>query len=282
MVGVNDMTLENNTHFTITIQGLNIYYEMYHHDASQHKPTIVLIHGFLSSTFSYRKLVPLLAKEYRVLAIDFPPFGRSEKSRNFIYSYSNIANLVIELIDTLNLKNIVLVGHSMGGQISLNIIRKRPELVQKIVLLCSSGYLERSKPSLVFSSYIPFFSTIIKSRLAKQGVKHNLLNVVYDHSMIDDEMLLGYEKPFSDDQIFTALTRFIRHREGDLTSKELQTIDTKSLLIWGREDRVVPLTIGERLHSDLIHSKLITLDKTGHLLPEEKPHQIKEQILQFI
>jgi pimeloyl-ACP methyl ester carboxylesterase len=100
--------------------------------------------------------------------------------------------------------------------------------------------------------------------------------------MIDEEMMLGYEAPFYDDQIFTALTRLIRHREGDLTSEDLQAIDTESLLIWGREDKVVPLKIGERLHSDLRNSKLITLEKTGHLLPEEKPHHISEQIFQFV
>lgn len=276
------MTFVQNTEFTITIQGIPIHYELYHKDASNLKPTIVLIHGFLSSTFSFRRLVPLLAKEYRVVAVDLPPFGKSGKSKDFMYSYKNLASVVIELLETLGIKDFILVGHSMGGQISLNIAKLRPELVRKMVLLCSSGYLDRAKQRLILSSYIPFFSLVLKRKLAKQGVMHSLLNVVYDHSMIDDEMKLGYEEPFYNDEIFTAMTRFIRHREGDLPSTDLQSIDTECLLIWGREDKVVPLSIGERLHRDLKYSELITLEKTGHLLPEERPHHIKEQILQFI
>ncbi|MBM6618728.1 alpha/beta fold hydrolase [Bacillus suaedaesalsae] len=276
------MTFEKNNEFTITIQGIPIHYELYHKEASNLKPTIVLIHGFLSSTFSFRRLVPLLAKEYRVVAVDLPPFGKSGKSKDFIYSYQNLASVVIELLSILDIKEIILVGHSMGGQISLNIAKLRPDLVRRMVLLCSSGYLERAKQALILSSYIPFFSLVLKRKLAKQGVMHSLINVVYDHSMIDDEMKTGYEEPFYNDEIFTAMTRFIRHREGDLPANELQSIDTKILLIWGREDKVVPLSVGERLHRDLKYSELITLEKTGHLLPEERPHHIKEQILQFI
>jgi pimeloyl-ACP methyl ester carboxylesterase len=282
MVGVKEMTVQNDTYFTISIQGINIHFEMYHDEASKHKPTIVLIHGFLSSTFSFRRLIPLLAKEYRVIALDLPPFGKSEKSKSFFYSYGNLANIVIELLEILSVKDIVLVGHSMGGQISLHVIKKRPELVRKVVLLCSSSYLERTRQPLFFSTYIPFFSLFLKGRMAKQGVRQNLVNVVYDQSLIDEEMMQGYEQPFNDDQIFNALTRLIRHREADLSSKDLQAFDTKSLLIWGREDKIVPLQVGKRLHEDLKHSKLITFEKTGHLLPEEKPQHIHEQILQFL
>ncbi len=276
------MTLEKDKQFTIAIQGMNIHVETYHRDASWYKPTIVLIHGFLSSTFSFRRLIPLLAKDYRVIALDLPPFGKSEKSNKFFYTYDNFANIVIELLDTLNIKDIILVGHSMGGQISLHVVKKRPDLIRKVVLLCSSSYLDRSKLFLIFSTYIPFFSLCLKKIMTKQGVKRNLLNVVYDHSMIDEEMMLGYEQPFYDNQIFHALARMIRHREEDLSSEVLQSLDIKSLLIWGREDKVVPLQIGERLHQDLKHSKLITFDKTGHLLPEEKPNHVHENILQFI
>jgi pimeloyl-ACP methyl ester carboxylesterase len=272
-------TIAAANHFTANINGVAIHYELYNHRSNQ--PFIVLIHGFLSSTFSYRRLIPYLMNDFSVLALDLPPFGKSEKSIRFQYTYKNLAKLVIELLDRLQIPSCILVGHSMGGQISLNIARQRPDLVKQIVLLCSSGYLKRTQMPLLLSTYMPYFHLYVKRRLHRQGVEKNLLNVVYDHSLIDEEMRKGYEQPFYDKQIFKALARLIRHREGDLSSEELKEIETPSLLVWGEEDKVVPIHIGKRLHQDLPNSQFISFPKTGHLLPEEKPRHVYEQILRF-
>jgi pimeloyl-ACP methyl ester carboxylesterase len=273
-------TIAAANHFTANIHGVNIHYELYNQRSNQ--PFIVLIHGFLSSTFSYRRLIPYLMNDFSVLALDLPPFGKSEKSIRFQYTYKNLATLVIELLARLQIRSCILVGHSMGGQISLNIAKQHPDLVQQMILLCSSGYLKRAQMPLLLSTYIPYFHLYVKRWLERQGVEKNLLNVIYDHSLIDEEMCKGYEQPFYDKQIFKALARLIRHREGDLSSEELKKIETPSLLVWGEEDKVVPIHIGKRLHQDLPNSQFISFPKTGHLLPEEKPSHVYEQILRFI
>ncbi|MED0805156.1 alpha/beta hydrolase [Bacillus paralicheniformis] len=262
-----------------TIQGVNIYYEHYENPGRQ---SLVLIHGFLSSSFCYRKIIPLLKDEFNLVAVDLPPFGQSEKSSTFVYTYQNMARVVIELIERLRIRDAVLVGHSMGGQISLYAIKERPELFKKVVLLCRSGYLKRSPRPLIFGSHIPYFYLYIKRWLSKQGVLKNLMNVVYDRSLIDQEMINGYLKPFLDDQIFRALARLIRHREGDLLPDDLKKIETPSLLIWGEEDRVVPVQIGKRLHQDLPNSIFYSLRETGHLVPEENPDYVSDKIADFI
>lgn len=267
----------NFTHIK-TIKGVNIYYEHY---KNADKQSLVLIHGFLSSTFSFRKLIPLLKNDFNLIAVDLPPFGRSEKSKKFIYSYKNMAEVVLELIQLLNVKNPILVGHSMGGQISLYAAKQRPELIKKVVLLCSSGYLKKSPPSLIFGTHVPYFYLYIKHWISKQGVLKNLANVVHDRSLIDQEMIEGYMKPFLDDQIFMAMTRLIRHREGDLSTADLNSIETPSLLIWGEEDKVVPIQIGHRLHGDLPDSRFFSLKKTGHLVPEENPAYVSDKIANF-
>ncbi|MGG3624886.1 alpha/beta hydrolase [Bacillus gobiensis] len=267
----------NCTHIK-TIKGVNIYYEHYENAGKQ---SLVLIHGFLSSTFSFRRLIPLLKKDFNLIAVDLPPFGRSEKSKKFIYSYKNMAELVLELIQLLNIENPILVGHSMGGQISLYAAKQRPDLIKKVVLLCSSGYLKKSHPSLIFGTHVPYFYLYIKRWISKQGVLKNLANVVHDRSLIDQEMIEGYMKPFLDDQIFMAMTRLIRHREGDLSTTDLKSIETPSLLIWGEEDKVVPIQIGQRLHGDLQDSRFYSLKKTGHLVPEENPNYVSEKIANF-
>ncbi|MDQ0155348.1 alpha/beta fold hydrolase [Robertmurraya andreesenii] len=262
------------------INGNDLYYEHYLHETSS--KTILLIHGFLSSTFSFRRLIPLLCQEYNVISIDFPPFGKSGKSTRYVYSYNNIAKSILSLLEQLHIREFVVIGHSMGGQLSLNIAYLRPDLVKKVVLLCSSGYLERSKQSLIYLSYLPFFHLFIKRYLEKSGVMKNLQNVVFNQQLIDEEMFQGYMEPFLNEEIFKGLARLLRHREGDLSEEMLHKIETPCLLIWGEEDKVVPLSIGKRLQKDLKNSRLIVLSETGHLVPEERPKEVFQHIVSFL
>jgi pimeloyl-ACP methyl ester carboxylesterase len=280
VIELNAILAEN--HATITYQSVKIHYESYMNPLFQNKPVLILIHGFLSSTFSFRKLIPYLTKHYSVIAIDLPPFGKSQKCRRFIYSYENFAKIIEQLIEDLQIERSVLIGHSMGGQIALQVSKRRPDLIDKMVLLCSSSYLERAKPHLFYSSYLPFFSLILKNWLKRKGIRGNLSNVVYDKTLIDEVMINGYMQPFIDENIFRSLTRMIRDREGDLRSEEIKQIETPSLLIWGKEDRVVPLHIGKQLHTDLPNSELVVYNKTAHLLPEENAKDVYQDILNFL
>jgi pimeloyl-ACP methyl ester carboxylesterase len=261
------------------INNIQVYYEYY---PKQSAPTLVLLHGFLSSTFTFRHLIPLLSQDYQVLSVDIPPFGKSEKSTRFIYSYKNIANTVTELIQSLGLKDLIFIGHSMGGQIVLNILHFMPKVAKKAILISSSSYLKRSPKHLIFLSYIPFFYLFIKFWLARTGVKKNLETTLYDHALINDEMICGYEEPFLKNDIFAALCRMIRHREGDLPAKALNGIQTPCLLIWGEHDKAVPLHIGERLKNDLVHSQLVVFNETGHAVPEERPRELYQHIKNFL
>ena len=210
------------------IDGIDLYYEEYIIEKA--KDTFVLIHGFLSSTFSYRRLIPLLAESYNIISVDLPPF----------------------------------------------------DMINKGILLCSSGYLKPVKPSLKLLSHLPFFHHFVRYYLEKSGVQKNVENVVYDHAMIDAEMLRGYEEPFTDKNIFKGLAKMVRDHEGDLLSADLKNIQIPCLLIWGEQDRVVPLAIGEKLSKDLPNAQLVILKNTGHLIPEEKPNVVFTYIQHFV
>lgn len=224
----------------------------------------------------------LMEQDFHVLAIDLPGFGKSEKSKRFFYSYQNYASLIVTLMKRLDLQSVVLVGHSMGGQIALHVAKQAPKLVEKLVLIGSSSYLQRMKRSFIYSSYLPFVSWWIKRQFKKNDVEQNLKSVVYNEELIDRALVEAYRKPFEDRYFLDGLIRLMRHREGDLPSSELNTIYHPTLLIWGAEDRVIPLHLGKRLLNDLPCASLRIYEQTGHLICEEKPTQVYEDIFKFI
>src|SRR5690606_626360 len=147
---------------------------------------------------------------------------------------------VLQPLEETDIERFSVAGHSMGGQIALNMMLQSPEKIDKGILLSSSGYYARAKRHPILASYLPFFSVYVKHYLGKTGVVGNLRSVVYDQSLIDKTMIEGYAKQFESTEIFPALARLLRHREGDLPEKSLQSIETPCLLIWGENDKIVP------------------------------------------
>jgi pimeloyl-ACP methyl ester carboxylesterase len=265
---------ENRSSTMLNIDNVNVYCEF----VCNGKPPVVLIHGFVSSTYTFNKIIPLLERDFSVVAIDLPGFGRSEKSTSFFYSYENYAKLIIKCMEHFGMDEVSIVGHSMGGQIALNIAKLIPNKVKKLVLLASSGYLKSSNKLLVYSSYLPFFSLYVKRTVNSRSVIDSLRNVFYNHSHITADHIREFERPIKEKNFPKSLIRLLRHREGDLTSHELNKINTPTLLVWGEDDRVVPLRVGKRLVQDLPNAELITFKETGHLVTEERPNEISNLI----
>ena len=259
----------------IKVNNINLYCEYILND----KPPILLIHGFASSTYTFRRIIPLLQKEFSIIAIDLPGFGKSEKSTSFVYSFQNYAKLMIECIHLFGISNTDIVAHSMGGQIALNMAIQAPEKINKLILLCSSGYLKRAKKLLICSSYLPFFEKFIHYYVGRKDVRDHLKNVFFNETLISEEIIKEFATPLTEKGFYKALIRLLRHREGDLLPHQLQEIKIPTLLIWGEEDRVVPIQVGQRLVQDLPDAQLITYEKTGHLITEEKPEHVFENIL---
>jgi pimeloyl-ACP methyl ester carboxylesterase len=265
---------------TIYLQETHIYYEQYTHHEPE-TPTILLVHGFLSSTVSFRKLIPLLREKFNVFSIDLPGFGESEKSKKFIYSLRNYGQLIVDFINELHLEKVIIIGHSMGGQIAMQAAVNAPHLISKLILLGCSGYIKRANQFLITCSYLPFFTFGMKFWLSRKDVRQNLLTVVYNQSLVNEELIEAYSKQFQDKNMFYSLVRLLRQREGDFDSVHLRDVKVPALLIWGKHDRVIPLKVGNRLKNDLPNASLKVYDRAGHLLPEEIPEQLFRDICAF-
>lgn len=261
----------------IRLLNMNIYCEYLIHN----KPPIIFIHGFVSSVYTFRRIIPFLSKHFSIIAIDLPGFGRSVKSTSFIYSYENYGKLIAACIDYFQLDKVFLVGHSMGGQIALYTTKLVPNKIDKLVLLSSSGYLDKAKRWQRYCSYLPFCGIAVNYVLNKRSVPDNLKNVFYDHSLITEDLIEEFGRPLKEKNFNKSMMRLLRYREGDLTSEQLKSIDKPALLIWGKEDKVVPFHIGMKLEDDLPDAKLIAYEKTGHLITEEKSEAVSKDIGTF-
>lgn len=266
----------------ITIDNVNIHVEYYPCTAGTEVETVILIHGYLSSTFSFRRLIPLLTKNYAVAAIDLPGFGESEKTKSFIYSLANYGKLILSLLKKNRLDNVILVGHSMGGQVALQAAKQAPQRVKKLILLASSGYMKPFSHRLVALSYIPFFTHLVRKMFEKRDAREIIREVVFDPAIIDDHMVNTYVHPMEDKAFYRSLVGLLRHHGGDLTTEQLALIPTPALLLWGRNDRIVPPHIGERLVGDLPNAALKVYEQTGHLVPEERPAEVYLDIETFL
>ena len=259
----------------LRVNNINLYCEYLLND----KPPILLIHGLASSTYTFRRIIPLLREHFSIIAVDLPGFGKSEKSTSFVYSFQNYAKLMIECIHQLGISKPYIVAHSMGGQIALNMAIQAPEKINKLILLSSSGYLKRAKRLLICSSYLPFFDKFIHYYVGRKDVREYLKNVFFNQTLINDEIINEFARPLAEKEFYKALVRLLRQREGDLIPQQLKEIQIPTLLIWGEDDRVVPIDIGHRLVKDLPYAQLITYKNTGHLITEEKPEHVFENIL---
>ena len=263
---------------TIEINHTQIYCE----HAINDRPPLFLIHGFLASTYTFNRIIPLLAEDFSIVAFDLPGFGSSEKSTSFNYSFESYSQFVNDLMDYFQLDKVFIAGHSMGGQVALYTAKNFPDRVNKLVLLNSSGYLMRPAQKYVTASYLPFFPSFLMRYFKRIGAEKTLQNVLYDHSLINQEMIDVYEKPFLKKDFYRSLVRLIRQREGDLSPEQLRLIHQPTLLLWGKNDKITPLRTGKRLATDLPNATLKVYDQTGHLITDERPKEIVKEMKQFL
>ena len=262
----------------MTIYNINGQPIHVHEEGSPTGKVALLIHGWGSSWYAVSPLLPLLRQRYRCLAVDLPGYGASPHGpgRTTIAGY---ADLLVSLIGEVTTQPVVLVGHSMGGMISLMIALKRPELVERMVLLCPtiSGHLSllinlTLLPFVVLERF-PLTNVIIGVFEPLVGITDRLLRapLFADRTDISNE---DYERIKADtrrrDQGRIRAECFRAMRENDLRGK-LGPIDIPSLVIWGMEDNTVPLRDASVVAREWPQADLRVIPNAGHWPQFETP-----------
>ncbi|HEV7462461.1 MAG TPA: alpha/beta hydrolase [Methyloceanibacter sp.] len=239
---------------------------------------VLLIHGFGASTYTWRYVAPELAKTHRVIAVDLKGFGQSDKPFDSRYSVFDQAELLAQLIEDKDLRNLTLVGHSFGGGIALLLALEANERLEgritKLVLLDSIAY-PQNIPVFFRLLDVPLVSHL-GVRMVPPSVQTRVaLKIAYfDDSKIDEDEVDAYAAPLKTAAGKHAIIYSARQIVPDglaEISERYKTIELPTLILWCDHDRIVPLEVGLKLRRTLPNSTLRLVEDCGHMPQEEQP-----------
>ena len=246
---------------------------------------IFLLHGFASSTYSWETTAPLLHEHgYHVWALDMKGFGWSDKPEGADYSPLTLMEEVKSWLDEMNLASVVFVGNSLGGAIGVLLALEHPEKVGSLVLVDSGGY-PKAKPLIIDAARIPFSGCWMNLFLSRWVVEWNLRRVYHHGDRVSDETVDAYYDRLRTEHALDAQVSLAKSIDFDLFEEyivRLPEIQAPTLIIWGENDRWVPLECGYNFRRDIPNSKLVVIPECGHVPQEEHPAVTTSFIVDFV
>ena len=260
-----------------------------HYETYGNGDPVLCVHGLAACLYTWRNLIEPISQKRQLILIDLKGCGQSPKPRDRRYSVQDQADLIYDFIQEHDLKNLTLIGTSYGGAVSLMVTsmlcEKDPGRLAKLVLIDSAGYPE-SLPwhfNLLKTPVLGWLS--IHAMPRKISTRRVLRYVYYDHKLITKDQVTVYSQPIKTPGARQALLQTVRQaipKNIDELVRKYQDICVPTLIIWGEEDRVIPLKIGKMLHEAIPHAKLIVLPGIGHAPHEEAPEKTIPLILEFL
>ncbi|MEM7372158.1 MAG: alpha/beta hydrolase [Bacteroidota bacterium] len=240
---------------------------------------ILLLHGWPTSSFLYRKMMQPLAKHHRVIALDLPGFGKSDKNPGDSFSFRYHGRILDEFVAQLGIKKVHLVVHDLGGPIGLWWAQQHREQVASYVILNTVVIPPFSwgVKLFVLMTLVPLVRKWLSS---PAGIRFSMRLGIHDHSILTPEVLEGYQSPFvrtSDDS--AARKSLLKsahslHMNGFKDVAEgLANISAPTCLICAEKDRILPRVkeTTQHIHALIPHASNYSIPDCGHFLQEEKP-----------
>jgi len=266
----------------VDVDGIRVHYQ---EAGEPNAPALVLIHGFASSTLVWSKVfLPLAEAGFRVIAVDMLGFGYSGKPRNGEYTIAGQAKLLIGVLEQLGIDRATLVGSSYGGAVAATCALDYPRQVERLVLI---GTVNNNRPlnyklMRVFGS--PLFGDVVSPLLiGSRRLLRRRMKRVYDRHawVLDERRVDARHLPLRASSTQRAIIRTVRGWDAERISRDAHLIPKPTLLLWGENDREIPLADGERLHEEIPGSRLIVFLNCGHLPHEEYPEAFTKVVADF-
>jgi pimeloyl-ACP methyl ester carboxylesterase len=255
------------------------------------RTTLVLVHGLAARSEAWTDLVPLFpCDRYTLYLLDLLGSGESSKPKAADYSIRAHSRRLLRFLEQKSLSGVILVGHSLGGAVVLlaaieAMLGTKEGILTSVVIMDGPGYLQR----------LPLIAEILQLYLAgplfialyspDAWVKIGLRVAYYDHRLVDQEHIARYAPCYRDKDAKRALVETCRQlvpSDQEEISAHYGELRLPVLLLWGRHDKIVPLSQGKRLEAAIPGSRLDVIEECGHNPQEEKPEETFAIIDRFI
>jgi pimeloyl-ACP methyl ester carboxylesterase len=249
---------------TAVVFGQNIHY----FEAGQ-GPAVFLLHGIGGAKELWMGNIGALAAGYHVYAIDQIGFGHSDKP--FLdYKIATFVDFLYAFMQTQNIGKAAVVGNSFGGWIALDFAIQHPGMVEKLVLVDSAGLAWLQPLAEMNPSSLAATRTLIES-------------VFYDKKMIsDDAVRQVFTDRMRDNVGYTIQRTVAGFATPQFEDAKLAAIHVPTLVMWGRQDELIPLASGEKLRDGISGAKLVVFDQCGHVPQIEKSDEFNRALLEFL
>lgn len=250
----------------------------YVHGGSGGTP-ILLLHGFDSSVFEFRRLLPLLAADNETWAVDLLGFGFTDRIAGISFSPDAIETHLYYFWKTLIQKPVILVGASMGGAAAIDFTLAYPEVVEKLVLIDSAGFAGGSVMGKFMFPPLGYLATAflrnpkVRDRISRTAYKNEAL------ASVDAQLCAALHLQMP--RWNQALIAFTKSGGYSSFKNKLAEIKQSTLILWGEEDRILGTADASQFKNAIAHSKLVWIKDCGHVPHLEQPQITAQHILEF-
>jgi len=257
----------------------------YRDEGNKEGPALLLVHGSNSHLHTWEDMVGLLKGKYRLISYDQPGHGLTGPSGDGDYRGDDMAAAGVKVLDAVGVEKAIWVGNSMGGWVSWRAALSNPERVSGLVLIDASGAQGGEKITPYLGARIlrtGFGQAILPHITPRFMVKKSLDDSVYNADDLSEEVITRYWE----------MLRFPGNRQATLergsADREIQkwdeigSISVPTLILWGEEDSVIPVSHAELFAEAISDSEVIIYPKIGHLPMEEDALQVAQDIDSFV
>lgn len=268
---VSDKVLHaENSHFT-EVDGTTIHYQEF---GEASNPTLILLHGYTSSTYVWHTVAPVFAeKGFHVIAVDLPGFGYSDKPAAFDYAISSQARMLARFMNRLGIGRATLVGSSYGGAVAATLALDYAERVEKLVLVDAVSNDDVKNNLILKLAAIPVVGEIVSPFLldSKLFLKKRMRETLAptNHHLITQERIESVWRPLHAADAHHSVLATARNWDANRIEADAHLIAQPTLIVWGENDRTIPIKNGEKLHESILNSRFVVFKNCGHIPQEE-------------